>query len=149
MQHFLGIQHLSKSELDELLDLAAKFKAKKKKADLKGKTLVTMFFNPSTRTKTSFDIAMMQLGGHTVCLEPGKSSWGMEIKEGAVMDGDAEEHLKEATICAMPALFRAATQTRWRSVASPSFRTGARISRTSYSTTWPSGPTSPSSTWRP
>ena len=40
---------------------------------------------------------MMQMGGHTVCLEPGKSSWGMEIKENAVMDGDAEEHLKDGT----------------------------------------------------
>ena len=97
MDNFIAIENHSKEELNEIIELANKFKDKRYGDDLKEKTLVTMFFNPSTRTKTSFNLAMHQLGGHSVCLEPGKSSWGTEVEEFAVMDGDAEEHLKDAT----------------------------------------------------
>ncbi len=36
------------------------------------------------------------MGGHAVVLEPGKGSWAMAFGEGEVMDGDAEEHVREA-----------------------------------------------------
>jgi len=97
MKNFIAIEDHSKKELEELLVLAKGFKNRRVKASLKNKTLIMMFFNPSTRTKTSFDLAMTELGGHTICLEPGKSSWGIEIKEGGSMDGEEEEHLKDAT----------------------------------------------------
>lgn len=92
----MGIENHSKEELKLLIDLALELKKNKFSDVLKNKTFISMFFNPSTRTKTSFDLAMNQLGGHCITIEPGKSSWGIEIEEGAVMDGDAEEHLKEA-----------------------------------------------------
>ncbi len=97
MKNFVAIENHSKEELEELIKLG-EFLKKNKTSDLfKGKTLITLFFNPSTRTRISFDLAATQLGGHCICVEPGKSSWGVEVKEGAIMDGEAEEHLKDAT----------------------------------------------------
>lgn len=97
--NFISTAHFSTPDLELLLKQANVYKQSKNKVsnELKGKTLAALFFNPSTRTRTSFDIAMYQLGGHTISLEPGKSSWSIEVKEGIVMDGDAEEHVKEVT----------------------------------------------------
>ena len=97
--NFISTIDYSKEDLDLLITQAIAYKNSKNKmtGELSGKTLAALFFNPSTRTRTSFDVAMYQLGGHTITLEPGKGSWGMEFKEGIKMDGDAEEHVKEAT----------------------------------------------------
>jgi N-acetylornithine carbamoyltransferase len=54
-----------------------------------------VFFNPSLRTRTSFEIGVFELGGHAVVLEPGKGAWPIEFEEGVVMDADAEEHVEE------------------------------------------------------
>lgn len=96
MNHFLAIEHHTPDQLNQLIDLAMTLKPNRYQPLLHNKTLASMFFNPSLRTKTSFDLAMHELGGHNIVLEPGKSSWGIEFLEGVVMDGDAEEHLKEA-----------------------------------------------------
>lgn len=97
--NFISTGDYSKEELEKIIVHAMKYKNDKNKMtkELHGKTLAALFFNPSTRTRTSFDVAMYQLGGHMITLEPGKGSWGIEVKEGIVMDGDAEEHIKEAT----------------------------------------------------
>ena len=47
------------------------------------------------RTRTSFDLGMQQLGGIAIVLQPGKDAWGVEFEPGAVMEGDAEEHIAE------------------------------------------------------
>ncbi len=98
-KNFLSTADYSVSGLEELLRQADNYKKNKGKMsdELRGKTLAALFFNPSTRTRTSFDVAMYQLGGHMISLDPGKGSWGIEVKEGVVMDGDAEEHVKDAT----------------------------------------------------
>ena len=54
-----------------------------------------MFFNPSLRTRTSFELGAFQLGGHAVVLQPGKDAWPIEFDLGTVMDGEAEEHIAE------------------------------------------------------
>jgi N-acetylornithine carbamoyltransferase len=54
-----------------------------------------VFFNPSLRTRTSFELGMHQLGGKAIVLEPGKGAWPIEFDEGAVMDGEPEEHVRE------------------------------------------------------
>jgi N-acetylornithine carbamoyltransferase len=54
-----------------------------------------VFFNPSLRTRTSFEIGARQLGGHAVVLAPGKDAWPIEFEVGTVMDGEAEEHIAE------------------------------------------------------
>ncbi|MBN2572719.1 MAG: N-acetylornithine carbamoyltransferase [Ignavibacteriales bacterium] len=96
MRHFLKIEDFSFIELEKLVNIANEFKKVRFSDTLKNKTLITMFFNPSTRTKISFDLAVTELGGHCVTIEPGKSSWGIEIEENTIMNGDAEEHLKDA-----------------------------------------------------
>ena len=97
--NFISTIEYSQEELEKILKQAMKYKNEKNKMtkELAGKTLAALFFNPSTRTRTSFDVALYQLGGHMMTLEPGKGSWGIEVKEGIVMDGDAEEHIKDAT----------------------------------------------------
>ncbi len=94
---FLGTQDFTREEIEGLLQLASDMKRKGHGKPLAGKSLALLFFNASLRTRTSFDLAMYQLGGHAVALHPGKDAWGMEVREGVVMDGEAEEHIKEGT----------------------------------------------------
>lgn len=95
MKHFLNTQNWSRTELDALLDQASVFKRNKLGDALKGKSIALVFFNPSLRTRTSFELAAFQLGGHAVVLQPGKDAWPIEFDLGTVMDGDAEEHIAE------------------------------------------------------
>ncbi len=95
MKHFLNTQDWTRPELDALLVQAAQFKRSKAGDQLKGKSIALVFFNPSLRTRTSFELGAFQLGGHAVVLQPGKDAWPIEFKLGTVMDGEAEEHIAE------------------------------------------------------
>jgi len=95
MRHFLSTMDYSRPELERLLEKAARFKKHPHGKNLDGRTIALVFFNPSLRTRTSFDIGIRQLGGSAVVLEPGKGSWPIEFEEGVVMDGEAEEHVHE------------------------------------------------------
>jgi len=55
-KHFLNTQDWSRSELDALLTQAALFKRNKLGDQLKGKSIALVFFNPSMRTRTSFEL---------------------------------------------------------------------------------------------
>jgi len=55
-----------------------------------------LFFNPSLRTRVSFEAVMARGGGSAVVMEAGNSTWKFEDRPGAVMDVDRAEHLKEA-----------------------------------------------------
>jgi N-acetylornithine carbamoyltransferase len=87
---------LSDAELAALLDLARLFKKKPYGEQLARKVLGMVFFNPSLRTRASFEAGMFQMGGHSIHLAIGQGVWKLEHREGVVMDGDATEHLKEA-----------------------------------------------------
>ena len=70
-KHLLGIQDLSISDVKLILDEAKKFislnKSKNKKLDiLRGKTQINLFFEPSTRTQSSFELAGKRLGAACV-----------------------------------------------------------------------------------
>ncbi|MCQ2069668.1 MAG: ornithine carbamoyltransferase [archaeon] len=67
-----------KDEWPALVDLAIKLKAERGHHNdpLKGKTLAMMFEKPSTRTRTSFDIAITELGGHALYLDVTKMQMG-------------------------------------------------------------------------
>lgn len=93
---FLATEDWSDGEIFALLDLATRLKGGKATGSLAGKVLAMVFFDPSLRTRTSFEVAMFKHGGHAVCLEPGKGSWPIDSRDGVVMDGDAVEHLVEA-----------------------------------------------------
>lgn len=63
---------------------------------LGGRSVVSLFFDPSLRTHTSMEVAAGRLGATFVHLQPGHSTWQMEFGENVVMDGAAQEHVKEA-----------------------------------------------------
>ncbi len=93
---FLSTLDWPRSELESVLSAASEHKKNRLQQDrLKGKTIALVFFNPSLRTRTSFEIGIFQLGGHAVVLEPGKGAWPIEFQDGVVMDGEAEEHVEE------------------------------------------------------
>lgn len=61
-----------------------------------GRSIGLMFFNPSLRTRTSMELAAAQLGAYSTTLTPGAGTWKFAFERGAVMDGDAAEHIHEA-----------------------------------------------------
>jgi N-acetylornithine carbamoyltransferase len=96
MRHFLNTFDWPTPELQSLVDEARRFKASPFGDALRGKTIALLFLNNSLRTRTSFDVGARQLGGHAVVLSPSGGMWPLEFEDGAVMLGDAEEHVKEA-----------------------------------------------------
>ena len=77
--HLLGIQDLSFSQITEILKQAKTFitlnKSNSKKIDiLRGKTQINLFFEPSTRTQSSFELAGKRLGADVMTMNVGNSS---------------------------------------------------------------------------
>jgi len=68
MRHLLSITDLSVEEIDALLQTAADIEENPQDYahKLEGKKLATLFFEPSTRTRLSFEAAMYELGGHVI-----------------------------------------------------------------------------------
>jgi len=95
MKNFTSTIDWSQIELQKIIDMANQFKQGVTDDALKGKSIGLLFFNPSMRTRTSFELGAWQLGGHAVVLEPGKSAWPIEFEVGKTMDGLAEEHVIE------------------------------------------------------
>jgi aspartate carbamoyltransferase catalytic subunit len=62
----VSIMDYSKDEYLKILDLAAKFEEKPKQNILEGYVVATLFFEPSTRTRLSFESAVNQLGGKII-----------------------------------------------------------------------------------
>jgi len=93
---FVSLEDWSDAEFEALLALAARVKRGEISGGLERKVLAMVFMDPSLRTRTSFETAMFLHGGHAVVLEPGKGSWTLETRPGAVMDGDTVEHIVDA-----------------------------------------------------
>ena len=72
MRHFLTLNDFSKTEILEMMELGEKIKKETKqnihKPYLKEQTLAMIFEKSSTRTRTSFEVGMYQLGGHAIFL---------------------------------------------------------------------------------
>jgi aspartate carbamoyltransferase catalytic subunit len=69
-RHLLGLEDLSAAEIEAILDTAEGFvevsqRRRKKRSDLKGKVVVNLFFEPSTRTRASFGFAAKRLSADT------------------------------------------------------------------------------------
>ncbi len=76
MKHLISPLDLSVSELEEVLNLGQEIlKNKAKYSDIcKGKKLATLFYEPSTRTRLSFEAAMLNLGGKVLGFSSADSS---------------------------------------------------------------------------
>jgi len=74
MQHLVDTYDFSDTQLQNLLKDARRFKKQRPPQLLRDKLLVTLFFEPSTRTRSSFEIAAKRLGASVVHLDPSKSS---------------------------------------------------------------------------
>src|SRR4029079_18699764 len=96
MQDFLTTGNLDRAQLDHLIAAAIRFKRGQDQSKPLGeKSVALVFFNPSLRTRASMQVGIYELGGNAVVLEPGGTSWTLEHREGAVMDGDKTEHIAE------------------------------------------------------
>jgi aspartate carbamoyltransferase catalytic subunit len=85
-RHLLGIEGLSPEEITLLLDLSDSYVAlnrepDKKRATLRGRTLINLFFETSTRTRTSFELAGKRLGADVINISVGESA----IKKGETL----------------------------------------------------------------
>src|ERR671910_1157611 len=85
-RHLLGIEGLQPAEIQHLLDRADSYvdlgrQADKKLSILRGRTQINLFFESSTRTRTSFELAGKRLGAEVVNLSVGSSS----IKKGETL----------------------------------------------------------------
>ena len=76
MRHIMSPLDFSVEELDQLLNLANDIEANPKKYAhaCEGKKLATLFYEPSTRTRLSFEAAMMNLGGNVLGFSSADSS---------------------------------------------------------------------------
>ncbi len=79
LKHFLSIEGLDKTILNEILDYAESFagvsgRAIKKVPLLRGKTIINLFFEPSTRTSTTFELAAKRLSADLLNLNMATSS---------------------------------------------------------------------------
>lgn len=76
MKHLIDIKELSVQEIDELIKVAKNIIAhpEEYQEKCKYKKLATLFFEPSTRTRLSFEAAMMELGGNVIGFSEASSS---------------------------------------------------------------------------
>ena len=76
MRHLIGMEDLSVADIDALIETAEDIIANPKKyAEVcHGKKLATLFYEPSTRTRLSFEAAMIELGGNVIGFSEAQSS---------------------------------------------------------------------------
>ena len=76
MKHLIDIKNLTIEEIQNLIDVAKDIMQNKEKYSKKcdGKKLATLFYEPSTRTRLSFEAAMMELGGNVLGFSSANSS---------------------------------------------------------------------------
>jgi aspartate carbamoyltransferase catalytic subunit len=85
-RHLLGIEGLSAAEIERLLDLANSYANlprddERARKLLRGRTVINLFFETSTRTSTSFELAAKRLGADVIAMSVGTSS----IKKGETL----------------------------------------------------------------
>ena len=96
MQHYLSINDLDSLEktVQEAIDL--KKNELKFKALGEGKTICLLFFNNSLRTRLSTQKAAQNLGLNTIVMNFGSEGWELEFEDGAIMNQNKSEHIREA-----------------------------------------------------
>ena len=84
-RHLLGIEPLTRAEIETVLELSGRFleineRPIKKVPTLRGKTVINLFLEPSTRTRTSFEIAAKRLSADAVNISGSASSTSTMVR---------------------------------------------------------------------
>ncbi len=96
MRGFNDLSELAPEAVEHLLDTAKRLEKHPEPRALEGKVLALLFLSPSLRTLTSFQAAMLRLGGGSFVASPQGGIHGLESRRGVTMDGVAAEHIREA-----------------------------------------------------
>lgn len=95
MKNYTSISDID--DLESMIGEARSLKTKNTSSKVgKGKTLGMLFFNPSLRTRLSTEKAAKLLGMQVMVMNASKDGWALEFEDGAVMNSDKAEHIKEA-----------------------------------------------------
>jgi N-succinyl-L-ornithine transcarbamylase len=96
MKHFTSAHDVR--SISELVEKALTYKSNPWKDERLGKhkRIGCLFLNPSMRTRLSTQIAAQQLGMETVIFNVGQDGWALEFSDGAIMNGNTVEHVKDA-----------------------------------------------------
>lgn len=96
---FISSSDLDAQQLAQVLDLAEAGKRsgwREQRAALSGQVVGLVFFNPSLRTRASFQAGIARLGGSSVVINAsGNEAWQIEFADGVVMNADKAEHVRE------------------------------------------------------
>ena len=94
---FITTQDFPASDLEAVLARAKTHKhAREYPKPLAGKSVALLFFNPSMRTRVTFELAIQNLGGLPIIMNVGSDSWSLEHRDGVVMNEGKTEHIKDA-----------------------------------------------------
>jgi aspartate carbamoyltransferase catalytic subunit len=78
LRHLTGLKDLTKRDINDILEIATNLEdvccGKRKSKDLDNKIMATFFYEPSTRTRFSFETAMIRLGGNVITMADAKST---------------------------------------------------------------------------
>jgi ornithine carbamoyltransferase len=96
MRHFLSPTDITPSEREWILNRAVELKAQRSANPATSLRVGSLFFNPSLRTRISFEQAAQVIGGTCQTLNAGGDAWKIEMDPNAVMDGDSAECVVEA-----------------------------------------------------
>lgn len=95
MENYISLQDIE--NLQELVQEGLQLKKENSMTSIgKGKTLGMLFFNPSLRTRLSTEKAAKLLGMDVMVMNADKDGWALEFEDGAIMDSNKAEHIKEA-----------------------------------------------------
>ena len=96
MKDFISFLDHSPQLILNIVNRAIAVKTKKViPTNIQGKSLGMLFFNPSLRTRVSFEMAMHRYGGKAIPLSAGGDLWNLEFEDNAIMDGNTTEHVKD------------------------------------------------------
>lgn len=95
MENYTSLEDIE--NLEELILEAGELKKQNSAAEIgKGKTLGMLFFNPSLRTRLSTEKAAKLLGMDVMVMNADEDGWALEFEDGAIMNFNKAEHIKEA-----------------------------------------------------
>lgn len=96
MKQFISVKDVK--DIDALIQKGLEYKKHplKDKAIGVGKKIGLIFLNPSMRTRLSTQIAAQNLGMDPVVFNIGSEGWALEFEDGAIMNGNTVEHIKDA-----------------------------------------------------